>query len=91
MTDDLGQPVQLRFGVTGFLPPQTVEWDRDLSAHIECRDIIESARDVLPRMRAAGAQLVIALAHSGIGPLTPPARGWSMPPPRWPRWRVSMS
>ena len=71
MTDDLGQPVQLRIGVTGFLPPQTVEWDRDLSAHIECRDIIESARDVLPRMRAAGAQLVIALAHSGIGPLTP--------------------
>lgn len=66
--DRAGRPVSLRIGIAGFLPPQTAEWDRDLAAHIACGDIVESARAILPRMRAEGAELVIALAHSGIGP-----------------------
>ncbi|RJL19212.1 bifunctional 2',3'-cyclic-nucleotide 2'-phosphodiesterase/3'-nucleotidase [Paracoccus siganidrum] len=72
--DQAGRETELRIGIAGFLPPQTAEWDRDLSAHIECGDIIEAARAVLPEMRADGAQLVVALAHSGIGPATPSPR-----------------
>lgn len=61
-----GRRAMLRIGVVGFLPPQTTAWDRDLSRHIACGDILATARRLLPRIRAAGADLVVALAHSGI-------------------------
>lgn len=68
MTDHAGRAVELRIGITGFLPPQTPQWDAGLARDISCDDIIPAAQRVLPRMRAEGAQLIIALAHSGIGP-----------------------
>ena len=61
-----GRRVVLRIGVVGFLPPQTTAWDRDLSRQMACDDILDTARRILPRIRAAGADLVVALAHSGI-------------------------
>lgn len=61
-----GRRAVLRIGVVGFLPPQTTAWDRDLSRQMACTDILETARRILPRIRAAGADLVVALAHSGI-------------------------
>lgn len=65
-----GQRRPIKIGIIGFLPPQTAQWDRDaLHGRAETRDIVESARAWVPRMRAAGADLVIALAHSGIGAL----------------------
>lgn len=63
-----GRPATLRIGLIGFLPPQTTAWDRDLAGRMECDDILETARRVVPRMRAEGADLVVALAHSGIAP-----------------------
>lgn len=69
LCDGRGGQREVRIGVVGFLPPQTAEWDRDLTPEIACEDILDSARRVLPQMRAAGAELVIALAHSGIGDL----------------------
>lgn len=66
-----GRRVDLAIGIVGFVPPQTADWDRDLSDQMRCFDIIETAREVVPRMRAEGAQIVIALAHSGIGGLAP--------------------
>ncbi|MTD99564.1 bifunctional 2',3'-cyclic-nucleotide 2'-phosphodiesterase/3'-nucleotidase [Paracoccus sp. YIM 132242] len=65
---DSGRAVTLRIGLVGFLPPQTTAWDRDLAGQMECDDILETARRVVPQMRAEGADLVIALAHSGISP-----------------------
>ncbi|WP_295043225.1 metallophosphoesterase [uncultured Paracoccus sp.] len=61
-----GRRTRLRIGVVGFLPPQTTAWDRDLSRQMACTDILDTARRVLPRIRAAGADLIVALAHSGI-------------------------
>ena len=58
----------LRIGIVGFLPPQTAEWDQDLTGQLQCEDIIDCARRVLPLIKAEGADLIIALAHSGIGP-----------------------
>lgn len=69
-----GQHEHIRIGIIGFLPPQTVEWDRDLSDMLSCDDILTSARQQVPALRAAGAQIVIALAHSGIGSETPRPR-----------------
>lgn len=71
LTDWHGCAVDLAIGVIGFVPPQTPDWDRDLSGLISCADIVETARRLVPEMRADGAQIVIALAHSGIGGLTP--------------------
>ena len=63
-----GRLVTLRIGLVGFLPPQTTAWDRDLAGRMNCDDILTTARRVVPQMRAEGADLVIALAHSGISP-----------------------
>lgn len=65
---ETGRRVTLRIGLAGFLPPQTTAWDRELAGQMECDDILETARRVVPLMRAEGADLVIALAHSGISP-----------------------
>lgn len=72
VVDAAGRPHILRIGVIGFAPPQIELWDRDhLEGRIRMRDIIASARDWLPRLRARGADVIVALAHSGIGPLQP--------------------
>lgn len=70
VTDTEGRPHTLRIGVIGFAPPQIEVWDRDhLGDRIRMRDIIASARAWLPRLRAKGADVIVALAHSGIGPI----------------------
>lgn len=61
-----GRRATLRIGLVGFLPPQTTAWDRDLAGQMTCGDILDTARRIVPRIRAEGADLVIALAHSGI-------------------------
>jgi 2',3'-cyclic-nucleotide 2'-phosphodiesterase/3'-nucleotidase len=67
LMDAQGKRHSLRIGVIGFIPPQVTTWDmQHLTGRAESRDIPETARFYAPRMRAAGADLVIALAHSGI-------------------------
>ncbi len=67
MTDRNGRRHELRIGVTGFLPPNSIDQTANGNCHIATSDIIEAARAVVPRIRRAGADLVIALAHSGLG------------------------
>ncbi len=69
VTDSAGRPHRLRIGVIGFAPPQIEVWDREhLEGRIRMRDIIAAARAWLPRLKAQGADVIVALAHSGIGP-----------------------
>lgn len=64
-----GTTVAVKVGVIGFAPPQITRWDKQhLAGRIAMRDIIEAARAHVPALRAAGADVVVALAHSGIGP-----------------------
>ncbi|WP_431298142.1 bifunctional 2',3'-cyclic-nucleotide 2'-phosphodiesterase/3'-nucleotidase [Tabrizicola sp. BL-A-41-H6] len=73
VTDTDGRSHRLRIGVIGFAPPQIEVWDRDhLASHIQVRDILASARAWLPRLKARGVDLIVALAHSGIGPADVP-------------------
>lgn len=65
---DDGSRRALRVGVIGFLPPQTPHWQPDLAGRLICSDIIEAACRHLPRMRAAGCDVIIALCHGGIMP-----------------------
>ena len=68
LIDDAGQVQRLRIAVVGFLPPQTTVWEhRHLDGRAEVDDILQTAQDLIPHLRAAGADLVIALSHSGIG------------------------
>ena len=68
-----GSRHRLKLGVIGFAPPQTLEWGRAvLAGRLFARDIPDAAAAWVPRLRAAGADLVVALCHSGIaggGPL----------------------
>ncbi len=62
----------LRLGVVGFLPPQITMWARaELQGLVKTEDILAAARAVLPRMRDEGADIIVALAHTGIGPPDP--------------------
>lgn len=63
-----GGTATVRVGLIGLLPPQTVDWDRDhLADRATTADIVETALAEVPRLRTAGAQIVVALCHSGIG------------------------
>ncbi len=65
--DTQGRAHELAIGYIGFVPPQIMSWDKkNLEGRVEALDIVETAERLVPRMRAEGADLVIAIPHSGI-------------------------
>jgi 2',3'-cyclic-nucleotide 2'-phosphodiesterase/3'-nucleotidase len=63
-----GTTAPIRVGLIGFVPPQIMTWDRrHLEGNVTTRDIVETARAWVPQIREEGADIVIALSHSGIG------------------------
>ncbi len=69
LTDGAGAEHPIRVGIIGFTPPQIMRWDRQhLEGSVMVRGIVETARALVPQMREQGADIVIALSHSGIGP-----------------------
>jgi 2',3'-cyclic-nucleotide 2'-phosphodiesterase/3'-nucleotidase len=69
VTDGAGEEQRIKVGLIGFVPPQIMNWDRKhLEGKVNARDIVETARAYLPQMKEEGADIVIALSHSGIGP-----------------------
>ena len=68
VSDTQGNHQTLRIGIIGLLPPQTTQWDRQtLGDTLVTRDIVDAAAAHVPALRAAGADIVVALSHSGIG------------------------
>ncbi|MBO6602018.1 bifunctional 2',3'-cyclic-nucleotide 2'-phosphodiesterase/3'-nucleotidase [Rhodophyticola sp.] len=68
ITDGAGETHPIRIGLIGFVPPQIMTWDRrHLEGNVMARDIVETARAYVPQMKEDGAELIIALSHSGIG------------------------
>ena len=68
VTDGAGATHDIRIGIIGFVPPQVMNWDRRyLEGNVQARDIVNTARAYVPQMREEGADLIIALSHSGIG------------------------
>ncbi len=66
--DDDGVSHPIRIGVIGFTPPQIMTWDhRHLHGRLTTKDIVETAIAMVPQMQVDGADLIIALSHSGIG------------------------
>lgn len=67
IVDGAGRKQTLRIGVIGFVPPQVMVWDaKNLSGNVATRDIVEAAEAWVPAMKEAGADIVVALSHSGI-------------------------
>lgn len=65
--DAAGEAHLLRIGVIGFVPPQIMVWDsKNLSGRVATRDIMEAAKAWVPAVKAAGADIIVALSHSGI-------------------------
>ena len=66
-----GQMRQLRVGVFGVVPPQVLRWDKAiLDGRLTAADIVETAATLTPQLRAQGADIIVALCHSGIGSAT---------------------
>lgn len=69
VTDGSGAEVPIRIGLIGFVPPQIMLWDRGhLEGSFATRDIVEAAAAWVPQLREEGAEIVVALSHSGIDP-----------------------
>lgn len=67
VTDGAGQRQPIRIGVIGFAPPQTADWESlAFDGALATQDIVRTAEDLVPALRAQGADLVVALCHSGI-------------------------
>ncbi len=68
VTDGAGAEHPIRIGIIGFVPPQIMQWDaRHLVGNVTARDIVETARAWVPQIKEEGADIIIALSHSGIG------------------------
>ncbi len=62
-----GERYPIKIGVIGFVPPQIMQWDKaHLSGKLIARDIIDSAHRYVPEMEALGADVVVAVPHSGL-------------------------
>lgn len=72
ITDGSGKEHAVKVGLIGFVPPQILNWDRRwLEGNVSVRDIVDTAKVYVPQMREAGADIVVALSHSGIVAGTP--------------------
>ncbi len=60
----------IRIGLLSFLPPLTLLWEaQSLDGKARIEEITSSALTWLPQLEEAGCDVVIVLAHSGLGPL----------------------
>ncbi|THF52118.1 bifunctional 2',3'-cyclic-nucleotide 2'-phosphodiesterase/3'-nucleotidase [Allorhizobium terrae] len=65
--DGAGAENTIKVGFIGFVPPQIMMWDAShLEGKAQTRDIVEAARAWVPVMKEQGADIIIALSHSGI-------------------------
>ncbi|WP_437610180.1 bifunctional 2',3'-cyclic-nucleotide 2'-phosphodiesterase/3'-nucleotidase [Erwinia sp. V71] len=67
VTDRDGKTHQIKIGYIGFVPPQIMVWDKtNLQGKVTVNDITETARKLVPEMRQQGADIVVAIPHSGL-------------------------
>ncbi|PSH68134.1 bifunctional 2',3'-cyclic-nucleotide 2'-phosphodiesterase/3'-nucleotidase [Phyllobacterium brassicacearum] len=73
--DGAGTESLIKIGFIGFVPPQIMLWDiKNLEGKAQTRDIVEAAKAWVPAMKEDGADIVVALSHSGIDGAAPTER-----------------
>ncbi|RYV02084.1 bifunctional 2',3'-cyclic-nucleotide 2'-phosphodiesterase/3'-nucleotidase [Shewanella sp. OPT22] len=66
--DTNGDEHTIKVGYIGFVPPQIMQWDKkNLENRVQAQSITESAEKYVKQMKAEGADVIIAIPHSGIG------------------------
>ncbi|TCT17626.1 2',3'-cyclic-nucleotide 2'-phosphodiesterase/3'-nucleotidase [Bibersteinia trehalosi] len=64
--DQDGNQHSVKIGYIGFVPPQVMVWDKaNLDGKVEARDIVKTAQKYVPIVKAEGADIIVALAHTG--------------------------
>ena len=68
LKDGSGQDHAVRIGLFGVAPPQIASWNKhQLDGRLVIADIVDTARKMAVSLRNSGADLVVALCHSGFG------------------------
>lgn len=67
LQDEDGDTHTIKVGYIGFVPPQIMTWDKaNLEGKVIAKDIKQTAEKLVPEMKAKGADVVVAIPHSGI-------------------------
>ncbi|NRB68729.1 MAG: 2',3'-cyclic-nucleotide 2'-phosphodiesterase [Vibrio sp.] len=62
-----GKEHQIKVGYIGFVPPQIMVWDKkNLEGKVFAKDIKETAEQLVPQMKKEGADVIVAIPHSGV-------------------------
>nr|WP_164837225.1 2',3'-cyclic-nucleotide 2'-phosphodiesterase [Vibrio alfacsensis] len=62
-----GQDHEINVGYIGFVPPQIMVWDKNnLEGKVFAKDITETAKALIPQMKKEGADVIVAIPHSGV-------------------------
>ncbi|GHA66724.1 bifunctional 2',3'-cyclic-nucleotide 2'-phosphodiesterase/3'-nucleotidase [Photobacterium aphoticum] len=65
--DTDGAEHEVKIGYIGFVPPQIMVWDKkNLEGKVEAKDIKQTAEKFVPQMKAEGADIIVAIPHSGV-------------------------
>ncbi|MEI6893755.1 MAG: bifunctional 2',3'-cyclic-nucleotide 2'-phosphodiesterase/3'-nucleotidase, partial [Colwellia sp.] len=71
--DNYGDEQVIKIGYIGFVPPQIMLWDKkNLFGKVSVMGIVEAAEKFVPLMKAQGADVIVAIPHSGVGTPTDP-------------------
>ncbi|NAW84919.1 bifunctional 2',3'-cyclic-nucleotide 2'-phosphodiesterase/3'-nucleotidase [Photobacterium halotolerans] len=67
LKDTDGEEHAIKIGYIGFVPPQIMTWDKkNLEGKVSARDIKQTADYFVPKMKAEGADVIVAIPHSGV-------------------------
>ncbi|MEX1222584.1 MAG: bifunctional 2',3'-cyclic-nucleotide 2'-phosphodiesterase/3'-nucleotidase [Idiomarina sp.] len=67
LEDQDGKSHSVTIGFFGVLPPQIMVWDKQhLAGQVQVQDIVTSARQNIKDLKQQGADIIVAVAHSGI-------------------------
>ncbi|MDS1779833.1 2',3'-cyclic-nucleotide 2'-phosphodiesterase [Vibrio vulnificus] len=62
-----GEEHTIKVGYIGFVPPQIMVWDKkNLEGKVFAKDIKETAEELVPLMKKEGADVIVAIPHSGV-------------------------
>jgi 2',3'-cyclic-nucleotide 2'-phosphodiesterase/3'-nucleotidase len=65
--DTDGNAHEIKVGYIGFVPPQIMVWDKkNLEGKVYAKDIKETAEKLVPQMKQEGADVIVAIPHSGV-------------------------
>jgi 2',3'-cyclic-nucleotide 2'-phosphodiesterase len=68
VTDGSGKTQVIKVGVVGAVTPQITQWDKaNLDGKVITKDIVQSVESQIPKMKKEGADIIVVLAHTGIG------------------------